>query len=132
MQTDPISDYLARIKNAIMAGHQVVEIPSSKIKEEITKILYDQGYLLNFKVSKKGPQGTILIALKYDRKTMQSPVTDLKRVSRPGLRRYHGAKDIPQVLNGLGIAVVSTSRGLMTDKQARRENIGGEVICYVY
>lgn len=132
MHTDPITDYLARIKNAIMAGHQVVEIPASKMKERITSILHDQGFILNYKVDKEGPQGKILIALKYDRRTMESPINDLQKVSKPGLRHYVGHDSLPRVKNGLGIAIISTSHGLMTDKKARQEKVGGEVLCYVY
>jgi small subunit ribosomal protein S8 len=133
MVTDPISDYLTRVRNAMMAGHRVVEIPASNLKKEITKILADQGYILNFKFEDdKGPQGTIKIALKYDRITEEPAIRSLERVSKPGLRKYTGHNTLPRVLNGLGIAIISTSKGLMTDKQARKENVGGEVLCYVY
>lgn len=133
MHTDPISDYLARLKNAVLAGHQVVEIPASKMKESITQILYDKGYILNYKVDKEGhPQGKILIALKYDRKTMESPISDLQKVSKPGLRQYVGVDELPKVKNGLGIAILSTSHGVISDKEARQERVGGEVLCYVY
>lgn len=133
MVTDPISDYLTRVRNAMMAGHKVVEIPASNLKKEITKILADQGYILNFKFEDdKGPQGTIKIALKYDRITEEPAIRSLERVSKPGLRKYTGHDTLPRVLNGLGIAIISTSKGVMTDKQARKENVGGEVLCYVY
>ncbi|MCB9202093.1 MAG: 30S ribosomal protein S8 [Flavobacteriales bacterium] len=132
MVTDPISDYLTRVRNAMMAGHKVVEIPASNIKKEITKILFDQGYVLNYKFETDTPQGTIKIALKYDKLTKLPAIKKMKRASRPGLRKYAGAKELPRVLNGLGIAIVSTSKGLLTDKQARSQNVGGEVICYVY
>lgn len=133
MLTDPISDYLTRIRNAMSAGHKVVEIPASNLKKEITKILYDQGYILNFKFEDGNHhQGLIKIALKYDRMTKEPVIRKLKRVSRPGLRQYKGAGELPRVLNGLGVAIVSTSKGVMTDKQARQENVGGEVLCFVY
>lgn len=130
--TDPIADYLTRIRNAQKAGHRVVEIPSSKMKRGVTEILYDQGYILKYKFEDEGPQGTIKIALKYDPQTKEPVIKKLGRISTPGLRKYSGAKELPRIINGLGIAIVSTSKGLMTDKQARRENVGGEVICYVY
>ena len=130
--TDPIADYLTRVRNAIRAGHRVVEIPASNIKKEITKILFDQGYILNYKFEEgENPQGTIKIALKYDGDNT-SAIKDLQRVSRPGLRQYAGYKDMPRVLNGLGIAIVSTSQGVMTNKEAKSRKIGGEVLCYVY
>ncbi|MBO4543738.1 MAG: 30S ribosomal protein S8 [Bacteroidales bacterium] len=131
MNTDPIADYLTRIRNAVMAKHKVVEIPTSNIKKEITKILFDKGYILNYKFVDTNVPGTIKIALKYHPISKQSAITDLKRVSRPGLRKYVGADELPRVLNGLGIAIISTSRGLMTDKEARSMGIGGEVICYI-
>jgi small subunit ribosomal protein S8 len=130
--TDPIADYLTRLRNAIKAKHRVVEIPASNLKKEITKILFDKGYVLNYKFVDEGPQGTIKIALKYDPVNKVNAIKILKRVSTPGLRRYAGYKDIPRVLNGLGIAVLSTSKGVMTDKEARDLKIGGEVLCYVY
>jgi len=130
--TDPIADYLTRLRNAIKAKHRVVEIPASNLKKEITKILFDKGYILNYKFVDEGPQGTIKIALKYDPVNKVNAIKILKRVSRPGLRRYTGYKDMPRVLNGLGIAVLSTSRGIMTDKEAADLKIGGEVLCYVY
>jgi small subunit ribosomal protein S8 len=130
--TDPIADYLTRIRNAVKANHKVVEIPSSKIKQEITKVLHEKGYILSYKFIEAKPQGTIKIALKYHPETKNSAIKHLKRVSRPGLRRYTNAVSMPRVLNGLGVAIISTSRGILTDKEAREQNIGGEVICYVY
>lgn len=131
--TDPIADYLTRLRNAIKAQHRVVDIPSSKMKKEITKILFDQGYILNYKFIEDGtPAGAIKIALKYDPVDKVNAIKCLTRVSRPGLRQYTGYKDMPRVLNGLGIAIVSTSKGVMTNKQAKEEKIGGEVLCYVY
>ena len=131
--TDPIADYLTRLRNAIMAGHRVVEVPTSKMKREITKILFDQGYILNHKfVENEGPKGTIKIALKYDPVDKVCAIKNLHRISRPGLRQYTGYKDMPRVLNGLGIAILSTSQGVMTNKEAKERKIGGEVLCYVY
>ena len=130
--TDPIADYLTRMRNAIKAKHRVVEIPASNLKKEITKILFDKGYILNYKFVDEGPQGTIKIALKYDPVNKVNAIKNLKRVSTPGLRRYAGYKDMPRVLNGLGIAILSTSKGVMTDKEARTMQIGGEVLCYIY
>ncbi len=131
--TDPIADYLTRLRNAISAGHRVVEIPSSKIKQEITKVLFDKGYILNYKfVDLDEHRSIIKIALKYDLQTKSNAIRKLQRVSRPGLRKYAGYKDIPRVLNGLGIAILSTSRGVMSDKEAREMKVGGEVLCYVY
>ncbi|MCB0472801.1 MAG: 30S ribosomal protein S8 [Flavobacteriaceae bacterium] len=132
MNTDPIADYLTRIRNAAHAGHRVVEIPASNLKKEITKILFDQGYILSYKFEDNKVQGIIKIALKYDKQTKQSVIKKLQRVSTPGLRKYSGADEMPRVLNGLGIAIVSTSKGVMTNKQARQDNVGGEVLCYVY
>lgn len=129
--TDPIADYLNRIRNAIMANHRVVEIPASNIKKELTKILFDKGYILNYKFEEDSKQGIIKIALKYHPVTKQPAINSLTRISKPGLRKYTGADSLPRVLNGLGIAVLSTSRGLMTDKEARKENVGGEVLCYI-
>lgn len=130
--TDPIADYLTRIRNGVSAGHRVVEIPASNIKKEMTKILFDKGYILNYKFEdENGPQGTIKIALKYNPKTKVSAIRDLTRVSSPGLRKYADSKSLPRVLNGLGIAILSTSKGVMTDKEARLLNVGGEVLCYV-
>lgn len=132
MLTDPIADYLTRIRNAQIAGHKVVEIPSSRMKKSITEILYDSGYILKYKFDDEaGKGGMIKIALKYDPATRKPIIRELKRYSRPGLRQYHKADDIPRVINGLGIAIVSTSKGIMTDKQARAENVGGEVLCFV-
>ncbi|MDR1881643.1 MAG: 30S ribosomal protein S8 [Prevotella sp.] len=130
--TDPIADYLTRVRNAIMAGHRVVEIPASNLKKEITKILLEKGYILNYKFVEEGPQGSIKIALKYDPVNKVNAIKKLIRISSPGLRKYVGYKEIPRVLNGLGIAVISTSRGVMTDKEARELKVGGEVMCYVY
>ena len=132
MITDPIADFLTRVRNAIMAGHRVVEIPASNIKKEITKILFDQGFILSYKFDDSTAQGTIKIALKYDKSTKASVIKKLQRVSTPGLRRYVGADEMPRVLNGLGIAIVSTSMGVMTNKKAREAHVGGEVLCYVY
>lgn len=132
MNTDPIADYLTRIRNAQMAGHKVVEIPASNMKKEMTRILFDKGYILNYKFEEAGPQSAIKIALRYDSKTKRPAITELKRVSTPGLRRYASCSDMPRVLNGLGVCIVSTSKGLMTDKEARKMNIGGELICTVY
>ncbi|ARK10890.1 MULTISPECIES: 30S ribosomal protein S8 [Spirosomataceae] len=132
MNTDPIADFLTRVRNAIRAKHRVVEIPASNIKKEITKVLFEKGFIQNYKFDETGPQGTIKIALKYNPTTKQSAIVDLQRVSRPGLRQYTGAATLPRILNGLGVAIVSTSKGVMTDKEARTLNIGGEVLCYVY
>lgn len=130
--TDPIADYLTRLRNAIMAKHRVVEIPASNLKKEMTKILFEKGYILNYKFEEEGPQGTIKVALKYDVVSKKNAIKALKRVSKPGLRKYVGYKDMPRVLNGLGIAILSTSRGVMTNKEALDLKIGGEVLCYVY
>ena len=130
--TDPIADYLTRLRNAIMANHRVVEVPASNLKKEITKILFDKGYILNYKFIEDGPQGTIKVALKYNPVTRQNAIKGLKRVSTPGLRKYTGYKDMPRVINGLGIAIISTSQGVMTDKEAADLKIGGQVLCYVY
>lgn len=132
MYTDPISDYLTRIRNANSAGHRVVEIPASNLKKEMTKILFDQGYILSYKFEENGPQGSIKIALKYDKATKAPVIKSITRVSKPGLRKYAGVNDLPRVLNGLGIAIVSTSHGVMTSKQAKEQKVGGEVLCYVY
>ncbi|HHU46827.1 MAG TPA: 30S ribosomal protein S8 [Bacteroidales bacterium] len=131
MNTDPISDYLTRIRNAIMANHKVVEIPTSKIKKEITKILFEKGYILNYKFIDDTHPGTIKIALKYHPVTKLSAINKLQRVSKPGLRKYVNVEQMPSVLNGLGIAIISTSRGMMTDKEAKAQNVGGEVLCYI-
>ena len=130
--TDPIADYLTRLRNAIMANHRVVEVPASNLKKEITKILFEKGYILNYKFVEDGPQGTIMVALKYDPQTKTNAIKCLKRVSTPGLRKYTGYKDMPRVINGLGIAILSTSQGVMTNKEAAELKIGGEVLCYVY
>ena len=132
MNTDPIADYLTRVRNAIAAGHRIVEIPASNLKKEMTKILFDQGYVLSYQFNDKSVQGSIKIALKYDRNTKESVIRKIQRISTPGLRKYVSAKEMPRVLNGLGIAIVSTSKGVMTNKQARQENVGGEILCYVY
>jgi len=132
MLTDPISDFLTRIRNANMAGHRVVDIPASNLKKQITKILFDQGYILSYKFEDDQVQGNIKIALKYDKVTKEPIIRKLQRVSRPGLRKYSNSEELPRVLNGLGIAIVSTSHGVMTSKQAKKENVGGEVLCYVY
>ena len=132
MYTDPIADYLTRIRNANNASHRIVEIPASKLKKEITKILFDQGFILSYKFEEGTVQGTIKIALKYDKVTKEPIIRHIERASRPGLRKYAGADNLPRVLNGLGIAIISTSQGVMTGKKARELNIGGEVICYVY
>ncbi len=130
--TDPIADYLTRIRNGIQAKHRVVEIPGSNLKKEMTKVLFDKGYILNYKFEESGHQGLIKIALKYHPETKVSAIKKLERISRPGLRKYVNADDIPRVLNGLGVAILSTSRGVMTDKEARTLEVGGEVLCYVY
>lgn len=130
--TDPIADYLTRIRNAIMAKHKVVEIPASSIKKEMTKILYDKGYILSYKFEKDEKQGIIRIALKYHPETKVSAIKAMERASKPGLRRYANARELPRVLNGLGIAILSTSQGVMTDKEARKINVGGEVLCYIH
>ncbi|MGV6832126.1 MAG: 30S ribosomal protein S8 [bacterium] len=132
MYTDPVADYLTRIRNAMSAGHRVVEIPASNLKKEITKILFDQGYILSYKFDDSSVQGMIKIALKYTKDTKEPVIKKIQRISKPGLRKYASSKELPRILNGLGIAIVSTSHGVMTDKQARRENVGGEVLCYVY
>ena len=130
--TDPIADYLTRIRNAQIAGHKIVAIPASNLKKSITEILYDQGYILKYRFTEDGPQGTIDVALKYDPATKKPVIQKLGRISKPGLRKYAKADKIPRIINGLGICIVSTSKGLMTDKQARNENVGGEILCYVY
>jgi small subunit ribosomal protein S8 len=130
--TDPIADYLTRLRNALKANHRVVEIPASNLKKEITKVLFEKGYITNYKFEDEGPQGTIKIALKYLPGSNEPAIRNLRRVSRPGLRKYAGAGELPRVINGLGIAIVSTSRGVMTDKEARQQHVGGEVLCYVY
>ncbi|WP_299129620.1 30S ribosomal protein S8 [uncultured Winogradskyella sp.] len=132
MYTDPIADYLTRVRNAVKANHRVVEIPASNLKKEMTKILFDQGYILSYKFDDSSTQGSIKIALKYNKDTKESVIKKIQRISKPGLRKYAGANEMPRILNGLGIAIVSTSHGVMTGKQAQRENVGGEVLCYVY
>ena len=130
--TDPRADFLTRLRNALKAKHRVVEVPASNLKKEITKVLHDKGYIQNFKFVEEGPQGTIKIALKYHAVTKEPAIVSLQRISKPGLRKYVGAADMPRVLNGLGIAILSTSKGIMTDKEARTHHIGGEVLCHVY
>lgn len=132
MVTDPIADFLTRVRNAQLAGHRLVEIPASNLKKRITEILYDQGYILKYKFEDDSKQGLIKIALKYDPTSKQPAIRSLERVSRPGLRQYAKPADFKRVINGLGIAIVSTSKGVMTDKQAKNENVGGEVLCYIY
>lgn len=133
MYTDPIADYLTRVRNAVKANHRVVEIPASNLKKEITKILFDQGYILSYKFDDESTaQGIIKIALKYNNDTKESVIKKIQRISKPGLRKYASSNEMPRILNGLGIAIVSTSHGVMTGKQAERENVGGEVLCYVY
>lgn len=130
--TDPIADFLTRLRNAIKANHRVVEVPASNLKKEMCKILFEKGYIMNYKFIEEGPQGTIKIALKYDPVNKVSAIKNLTRVSTPGLRKYVGYKDMPRVLNGLGIAILSTSKGVMTDKEAASLKVGGEVLCYIY
>ncbi len=132
MITDPIADYLTRIRNAQSAGHKLVEIPASNLKKEITRVLLEKGYIKKYKFIEEGPQGSIKIALKYDKVTKKGAITEIARISKPGLRRYSAASTMPKILNGLGVAIVSTSHGVMTDKEARKMNVGGEVLCYVY
>lgn len=131
MVTDPIADYLTRVRNAVMANHRIVEIPTSNVKKEITKILFEKGYILNYKFEDESLPGIIKIALKYHPVSKISAISKLERISKPGLRRYVGADELPRVLNGLGIAILSTNKGLMTDKEARTLQIGGEVLCYI-
>ena len=130
--TDPIADYLTRLRNAITAGHKVVEVPASNMKKEITKILMDKGYILNYKFIEDDKQGVIKIALKYHAQTKKNAISELTRISKPGLRDYKGANELPRVLNGLGIAILSTSKGVISNKEAVTENVGGEVLCYVH
>ena len=130
--TDPIADYLTRLRNAIQARHRVVECPASNLKKEITKILFEKGYILNYKFVEDGPQGTIKMALKWNDATRENAIKKLIRISTPGMRKYTGYKDMPRVINGLGIAIISTSKGVMTNKEAADLKIGGEVLCYVY
>ncbi len=132
MNTDTIADFLTRIRNAIQANQRIVDIPSSNIKKEITKVLHDKGFISNYKFEKEGPQGKIKIALKYNPRTKMSAIEKIVRISKPGLRKYVGSDNLPRVINGLGIAILSTSKGVITDKEARKLKIGGEVLCYVY
>ena len=132
MNTDTIADMLTRIRNAIQANQRIVEIPSSNIKREITKVLHDKGFITNYKFEDNGPQGTIKIALKYNPRTNLSAIEKIVRVSKPGLRKYVGFDNLPRIINGLGIAILSTSQGVITDKEARKLKIGGEVLCYIY
>jgi len=133
MYTDPLADFLTRIRNASAAGHRVVSIPASKLKKEITKILFDQGYILSYKFEETdNNQGSIKIALKYDQTTKQPVIKKIQRISTPGLRKYAGSTELPRILNGLGVSIVSTSNGVMTGKQAKQEKVGGELLCYVY
>ena len=132
MFTDPIADYLTRLRNAIHANHRIVEIPASNIKREITRVLYEKGYILKYKFEEtENHQGVIKIALKYHPVTKESAIRDLIRISKPGLRKYSGKDELPRVLNGLGVAIITTSKGVMTDKEARQQNVGGEILCYV-
>lgn len=131
MITDPIADYLTRIRNAVAANHRMVEVPASNLRKDITKILFEKGYILNYKFEDKTSQGTIKIALKYHPVSKIPAIRELKRISTPGLRKYVNSNELPRVLNGLGVAVLSTSKGVITDKEARKLNVGGEVICYV-
>jgi small subunit ribosomal protein S8 len=131
--TDPIADFLTRVRNASKAGHRIVEIPASNLKKRLTEILYEKGYILRYKFEDaEGPQGVIKIALKYHAETKQPAIREMRRISRPGLRRYAGSTETPRLVNGLGITIVSTSKGVMTDKEAKGQNVGGEVLCYVY
>lgn len=133
MFTDPLADFLTRIRNANSAGHRVVSIPASNVKKEITKILFDQGYILSYKFEDTANnQGSIKIALKYDQATKEPVIKKIQRISTPGLRKYAGSQELPRILNGLGVSIVSTSKGVMTGKQAQKENVGGELLCYVY
>ncbi len=132
MYTDTIADFLTRIRNASAAHHRVVEIPASNLKKEITKILFDQGYILSYKFEDKTAQGSIKIALKYDKETKGPVIKKIQRISTPGLRKYVGSTEVPRILNGLGISIISTSKGVMTGRQAQNDNVGGEVLCYVY
>ncbi len=132
IMTDPIADYLTRLRNAIQAKHRVVEVPASNLKKDITKILFEKGYILNYKFVEDGPQGTIKIALKYHPQSKVSAIKSLSRISKPGMRKYTGYREMPRVINGLGIAILSTSKGVMTDKEAAELKIGGEVLCFVY
>ncbi|KJS04898.1 MAG: 30S ribosomal protein S8 [Vicingaceae bacterium] len=130
--TDSVADYLTRVRNAVSAKHKVVDIPASNLKKEMTKILFEKGYILNYKFEDDGVQGNIKIALKYHPQTKVPAITNLTRISKPGLRKYANASNLPRVINGLGIAILSTSKGVITDKEARNLNVGGEVLCYIY
>ncbi len=130
--TDPIADYLTRIRNAQRASHRVVEVPASNMKKRLTEILYEYGFIYKYKFEQEGPQGIIKIALKYDPVTKAPAIKGIKRISKPGLRKYNGVDELPRVLSGLGMAIVSTSKGVMTEKEAKKLNVGGEVLCYVY
>jgi small subunit ribosomal protein S8 len=130
--TDPIADYLTRVRNAVMAKHKIVEIPASNMKKDMTRILFEKGYILNYKFEDEGPQGNIKIALKYHPESKLPAIKSLERISKPGLRKYVDKDTLPRVLNGLGVAIISTSQGVMTDKEARKLSIGGEVLCFVY
>ena len=132
MITDPIADFLTRVRNAVNAKHRIVEVPASNVKKAITQILFEKGYILNYKFEEEGPQGTIKIALKYHPVTKQPAITTITRVSTPGLRKYADSENLPRVMNGLGIAIISTSQGIMTDKEARKQNLGGEVLAYIW
>jgi small subunit ribosomal protein S8 len=132
MFSDPIADYLTRLRNAIIANHRIVEVPASNIKKEMTKVLFEKGYIQNYKFEDEGPQGVIKIALKYNPLTKKNAITKLERISKPGLRKYSSKENLPRVLNGLGISILSTSKGVITEKEAKNLNVGGEVLCYVY
>lgn len=132
MHSDPIADYLTRLRNAIIANHRIVEVPASNIKKEMTKVLFEKGYIQNFKFEEEGPQGTIKIALKYNPLTKKNAITKLERISKPGLRKYASIDALPRVLNGLGISILSTSKGVITEKEAKNLKVGGEVLCYIY
>ena len=132
MYTDPIADYLTRVRNAVAAKHRVVEIPASNLKKEITKILFDQGYILSYKFEDSTVQGTIKIALKYNKLSQEPVIKKIQRLSKPGLRKYSNSNDLPRILNGLGIAIISTPKGVMTDIDARKQRVGGEIICKVF
>lgn len=132
MSTDKVADYLTRLRNAIAAGHRVVELPTSNLRKSLTEVLYEKGYIAKYKFIDEKPQGKIKIALKYDKISKRPAITSLTRVSKPGLRKYSNVKDLPRVLNGMGIAILSTSKGIMTDKEARDLNVGGEILCYIY
>jgi small subunit ribosomal protein S8 len=132
MVTDPIADFLTRVRNAIKAKHRIVEVPASNLKKSMTKVLHEKGYILNYKFEEDNAQGNIKIALKYDPETKTPAISSLERVSKPGLRKYSDSENLPRVLNGLGVAIMSTSKGVITDKEARTLKVGGEVLCYVY